>query len=187
MDGSGNAGAYNNDAVMVHIESEGVDIAMPYYMDLATAGRNGETPWTYWSWTAPASGTYTVRLSNGDINVLGFGALFDSPHIGEPTSSTSSSTTTTAVSTSTSSTTTTSIRGPATFYISKSIGNDSYSGVQAQNPLTPWKHIPTLMKSVRTGRKLHTGAHAAQDGDTFVLREVMNGMAFIYRHARQVS
>ena len=57
-----------------------------------------------------------------------------------------------------------------TFYISKSIGNDSYSGVQAQNPLTPWKHIPTLMKDVTTLLRLYRGSYTAQNGDTFVLR-----------------
>lgn len=70
---------YNDNAMVRILDSSGVEIAQPWYSDVSSVGNYGETPWTSWSWTAPASGTYTVefRLSNAGDSVLDSRALFD--------------------------------------------------------------------------------------------------------------
>lgn len=52
---------YNDGARVRILDSVGTQVAMPFYLDGSAkiSGFNG--PWTAWSWTALASGTYTLE------------------------------------------------------------------------------------------------------------------------------
>jgi hypothetical protein len=73
-----------NDSGMVRIMQGNVVL---FYADIAAVGNFGQTPWTAWSYTLPASGTYTLeaRASNAyDCAVTSY-LLIDSPHNNPPT------------------------------------------------------------------------------------------------------
>lgn len=52
----------------------------------------------------------------------------------------------------------------ATYYISKSLGSDSYTSTQAQSKSTPWAHLPGMPSA--TG---NASAHTPSAGDSFIL------------------
>ena len=83
FDANGDYWGKVNDGASVQIYFNGTSIAMPWYMDSATMwvqiGNNRQTPWQNWSWTAPSSGTYTVRMRLLDYGTIGSRALFDAP------------------------------------------------------------------------------------------------------------
>ena len=59
--------------------SDGTLIATPWYSDVDQLGDYGDGPWTYWSWTATASGDYTLKfgVANSLDSVYDSYALFD--------------------------------------------------------------------------------------------------------------
>jgi hypothetical protein len=68
-----------NDSASVRILQGAVEVAVPWYADVNQCGDYGDCPWTYWEWTAPASGLYTLelRVTNADDSGLDSYALFD--------------------------------------------------------------------------------------------------------------
>lgn len=69
-----------NDYAQVRILSAARDeIAVPWYADVASVGATGDGPWTTWTFTAPADGTYIVeyRVINGGDDAYDSYALFD--------------------------------------------------------------------------------------------------------------
>ncbi|MGD8406509.1 MAG: PKD domain-containing protein [Anaerolineales bacterium] len=73
-----------NDNVLVRILQGNVVL---FYTNIATVGNFGSTPWTAWSYTLPANGTYTLEASSsnyGDCGVTSY-LLLDSPHNNPPT------------------------------------------------------------------------------------------------------
>ena len=75
------AGDYSpyNDNAAVRILNGTTLIATPWYSDVSIVGNYGNSPWTYWSWTAPASGNYTLqlRVANSTDSINDSYALFD--------------------------------------------------------------------------------------------------------------
>ena len=54
-------------------------MGVPWYNDVSQCGDYGDCPWTYWEWTAPAAGLYTLELrvaNDGDSGYDSY-ALFD--------------------------------------------------------------------------------------------------------------
>jgi len=70
---------YNDKAYVKIYDSSGTSIATPWYSDVNQVGDYGDGPWTYWSWTATASGDYTLKfgVANAKDSVLDSYALFD--------------------------------------------------------------------------------------------------------------
>ena len=68
-----------NDNASVRILSGGSVIATPWYSNVSIVGSYGDGPWTFWSWTAPVSGMFTVqyRVANAWDSVYDSYALFD--------------------------------------------------------------------------------------------------------------
>ncbi|RLC36509.1 hypothetical protein DRH29_04410 [candidate division Kazan bacterium] len=68
---------YDDDSAVVIVS--GGPLATPWQKAVHDVGNCGETPWQYWSWTAPADGTYTLELKvrNVEDNALPSSALFD--------------------------------------------------------------------------------------------------------------
>ena len=61
-----------NDFASVEVfGSSGALVAQPFYLDAATIGGLVDGPWTSWSFTAPTSDTYTLRLGvANDVDML---------------------------------------------------------------------------------------------------------------------
>ena len=73
---------YLNDQASVVVRDDGgIIIATPWYCDVAMIGDFADGPWTYWDWTAPADGIYTLefRITNEGDSILDSYALFDMP------------------------------------------------------------------------------------------------------------
>ena len=67
---------YNDDGAVV-IQQNGVDLAVLFSASVASVGDGGTSPWTFWTYTFTASGTYTLdaRVRNiadgGGVSWLG--------------------------------------------------------------------------------------------------------------------
>ena len=70
---------YNDNAYVKIYDSSGTSIATPWYSDVNQVGDYGDGPWTYWSWTATASGDYTLKfgVANAENSEVDSYALFD--------------------------------------------------------------------------------------------------------------
>ena len=70
---------YNDNASVRILDNALNEIAMPWYSDVALIGASADGPWTYWEWTAPASGTYILelRVTNAHDAMRDSYALFD--------------------------------------------------------------------------------------------------------------
>ena len=70
---------WNDDAYVQILDSNGSTLATPWSSDVATVGDYGNGPWTYWSWSPKAQGTYTLQYGVRNIadNALSSVALFD--------------------------------------------------------------------------------------------------------------
>ncbi|MES2919378.1 MAG: hypothetical protein V4729_12275 [Pseudomonadota bacterium] len=75
-------GTYNDNA-QVRIRYGTLTIATPFSASAATVGANTNGPWTPWSFTAPADGTYTVefRIANQGDASFDSRALFDAAEL----------------------------------------------------------------------------------------------------------
>ncbi|MGM0653229.1 MAG: hypothetical protein ACQES4_10690 [Bacillota bacterium] len=69
---------FNDDAAIVIINSMGEEETI-WEESVSSVGDFGETPWTFWSWTAPEDGVYTLELRVRNIGDDGVDstALFD--------------------------------------------------------------------------------------------------------------
>lgn len=68
-----------NDNAWVKIYQGATLIATPWYDSVSELGNYADGPWTYWSWNAPANGTYTVKygVANSGDSVQDSYAMFD--------------------------------------------------------------------------------------------------------------
>jgi len=75
---------YMDNASVVIRNNAGDIIATPWYCDVGMVGDYGDGPWTYWSWTAPTDGVYTVefKVTNDQDNGVDSFGLFDMPDTG---------------------------------------------------------------------------------------------------------
>jgi hypothetical protein len=64
---------YYNDTSQLGILSNGNVVATPFQSDCAAVGGGGVTPWTQWSYTFPAPGTYTIQARVANMDALGEG------------------------------------------------------------------------------------------------------------------
>lgn len=71
---------FNDDAYVEILDAAGGVIATPWYESCASLGYSTDGPWTEWSFTPQAAGTYTVsyRVANQLDSVVDAFALFDS-------------------------------------------------------------------------------------------------------------
>lgn len=72
-----------NDNAQVRIRYGIFTIATPWSADVASIGAGVNGPWTPWSFTAPADGTYTVeyRIANQGDSLVDSRALFDAEEL----------------------------------------------------------------------------------------------------------
>ena len=86
-EGDGGGDLYN-DWAEVDVFDGQTQVAQPWYADVLGTGNFVSGPWTYWSWTAPADGTYRLvyGCANYDDNESSSNALFDAgrPAVPEP-------------------------------------------------------------------------------------------------------
>jgi hypothetical protein len=70
---------YNDNASVRILDSSLNEMATPWYSDVSMIGPTGDAPWSYWEWTAPASGTYILqlRVTNAHDAMRDSYALFD--------------------------------------------------------------------------------------------------------------
>jgi hypothetical protein len=71
---------FNDNAMVIIRDIDGIEIARPWYSDVSIVGDYGDGSWTFWSWTATTTGWYSLeyRVANDLDSIVDSYALFDS-------------------------------------------------------------------------------------------------------------